>query len=227
MNGAHLNPHSDALIGPVLAPGRRELRIVTANTLFGAFARRGTSGELGNDTDAALINGLRQWADVILVGSGTVTAEGYGPSDTPTAIVTEGANLNPELGVFKGKDVLLLAPDRSFERETTREELASLASGNVTPLHTGHGTIREVVTTLHARGFNRILCEGGPSIYADVVAAGLADVLHVTLDPSISSADGPFGLPFPDYPRFEHRFVLEDATFTRDSMLFCRYRALR
>ncbi|MEH0146252.1 dihydrofolate reductase family protein [Corynebacterium sp. Q4381] len=227
MHGADLNPQIDALIGPVQAPARRELRIVGANTLFGGFARRGTSGELGNDTDAALIKGLREWADVILVGSGTVTAEDYGPSDTPMAIVTENANLDPGLGVLGGKKILLMAPDRSFAREKTKQKLAQLASGNVSPVPTGSGSLSEVVAALHARGFNRILCEGGPSIYADVVAAGLADVLHVTLDPSISSADGPFGLPFPDYPRFEHRFVLEDATFTRDSMLFCRYRALR
>ena len=227
MHGAHLNPRIDALIGPVLAPGRRELRIVTANTLFGGFARRGTSGALGNDTDAALLHGLRAWADVILVGAGTVTAEDYGPSATPMAIVSESINLDPELGVFNGAEVLLMAPDRSFAREKTREKLALLADAHVSPIPTGQGTMPEVVAALHGRGFNRILCEGGPSVYADVVAAGLADVLHVTVDPSISNADGPFGLSFTDYPRFEHRFALEDATVTRDSMLFCRYRALR
>lgn len=227
MDGANLNPQLDALIGPVLAPGKREFRIVAANTLFGGFARRGTSGGLGNDMDAALLNGLRAWADVILVGSATVTAEEYGPSDTPMAVVTESANLDPGLGLFSGAQVLLMVPDRSFAREKTRAKLDLLADAHVSPIPTGHGTMREVVASLNTRGFNRILCEGGPSVYSNVLAAGLVDVMHVTVDPSISNADGPYGLTLGAYPRFEHRFSLEDATVTRDSMLFLRYRALR
>lgn len=226
MVAVHPNPHVDTLIGPVLAPGKREFRIVTANTLFGGFARRGTSGELGNDTDAALIKGLRDWADVILVGSGTVTAEDYGPSDTPMAIVTKDFNLDPNLGVFNGPRIHLLAPDCSFKQPKDKAKQDLLIDAGASPIRTGRGSMTEVVAALHAQGYNRILCEGGPSIYANVIAAGLVDVLHVTVDPSTSNADGPFGLNFGDYPRFEHRFALEDLTVTPDSMMFCRYRAV-
>ena len=44
---------------------------------------------------------------------------------------------------------------------------------------------RAAVEELTARGFGRLLCEGGPGILAQVVAAGLLDELCLTLSPML------------------------------------------
>lgn len=214
----------EALIGPTLSPGAPELRAVTANTLFGAFARRGTSGELGNDTDGNLIAGLREWADVILVGAGTVQAEDYGPAATPMAVVSRSLKVDASLGIFHGSRPMVLAPERSLIDAALAPRARALIDAGAEVHSTGDGEPADIVTTLRRLGFPRILCEGGPSLYAAMLGADLIDVLHLTVDPSISNQDGPFGLELPGGAPFVRRFALEDASVDEDSMLFCRYR---
>ena len=42
---------------------------------------------------------------------------------------------------------------------------------------------------LRARGLNRLLCEGGPSLFASLLAADLVDELCVTVAPQLNSGD--------------------------------------
>jgi riboflavin biosynthesis pyrimidine reductase len=60
-------------------PGRPGVRLKMIATVDGAAALHGRSGALGGPADKALFALLRSLADVILVGAGTVRAEGYGP----------------------------------------------------------------------------------------------------------------------------------------------------
>lgn len=223
------------LVGPTLANGERETRAVMINTLFGAFGRFGSSGRLGNDLDGELIQALREWADVILVGASTVVIEDYGPADTPMAVLSSSLELEPDLGIFDGAQVLILAPESTFGAE--EDAISELEAAGAAFISTGEGTMPEVVGALHARGFNRILCEGGPSVYGDMIGNDLVDVLHLTVDPTMTFSDAPYGLER-HYPgktiaevqklrRAEHRFTLEHVAHTGDSMLFCRYRAVR
>ena len=53
-------------------------------SLDGTTVVDGRSGALGNPTDARVLGALRRAADAVLVGAGTVRAEGYGPA-RPTA----------------------------------------------------------------------------------------------------------------------------------------------
>ncbi|WP_066525062.1 dihydrofolate reductase family protein [Corynebacterium bouchesdurhonense] len=212
----------DALIGPLASPDTPELRAVAVNTLFGAFARRGTSASLGNRTDSALLAGLREWADVILVGAGTVHAEDYGPAATPMAVVSRSLEVDTSLGIFEGARALILAPELSLADASLLPRTRTLTAAGAELHATGGGEPEEIVATLRSLGFNRILCEGGPSLYAAMLGAGLVDVLHLTVDPSVGPEDGPFGLELDaDCTR---RFALENATVDEDSMLFCRYR---
>jgi len=68
-------------------------------------------------------------------------------------------------------------------------------------------------------------------VYADLISHDLLDVCHVTLDPSVSADDGPWGLAQVDrQPSFYQRYFLEAALSTEDdndSMLFLRYRSVR
>lgn len=211
------------LIGPVLSPAEPEIRAVTATTIFGAFGRGGTSGPFGNETDSALLLALRDWADVILVGAGTVRAEGYGRSDTPYAIVSRSLDIDTSLGVFEG-EVLVLAPEQSLIDDSLKPTREALERAGARLVSTGGGEVDEIAAALRSAGFNRVTCEGGPGLYADMLAADLVDVLHLTVDPTLGHDDEPYGLDIESGQPFTRRFALEDARATRDSMLFCRYR---
>jgi riboflavin biosynthesis pyrimidine reductase len=45
--------------------------------------------------------------------------------------------------------------------------------------------LRRVIADLHDRGLGRILCEGGPALLGDLIAAGLLDELLLTLVPTL------------------------------------------
>lgn len=56
------------------------LRVNMIMSLDGAAAFGGVAGPLSDTNDQNLLLALRGYADVVLVGAGTVRAEGYGPA---------------------------------------------------------------------------------------------------------------------------------------------------
>src|SRR6187402_463068 len=60
------------------SPAATRVRMNFVQSADGAATVDGRSGPLGGDTDRALMQVLRTMADVIVVGAGTVRAEGYG-----------------------------------------------------------------------------------------------------------------------------------------------------
>ncbi|MDN8604839.1 dihydrofolate reductase family protein [Corynebacterium ureicelerivorans] len=222
------------LIGPVLDSAECETRAAMVMTIFGAFGRRGTSAVLGNDLDSQLLHALRSWADVVLVSAGTVTAEAYGSADTPIAILSRSLNIKPNSGVLKGRDAIIVCPESSLLDVTLNNKRAALERAGARFVAAGEGTAAEIVGALHREGFRRIVCEGGPSVYADMIADNQIDVLHITLDPTVSDADGPWGMGnLAQQPPFEDRYTLE-ATHASDleadsgdSVLFLRFRSVR
>jgi hypothetical protein len=101
-------------------------------SLDGATVVDGQSGALSNPTDGAVLQALRSAADVILVGAGTVRAEGYGAPrkagqrigvvsrtgrlDTTTELFTSGAGflVLPEDGPRPPPVSTASAPDRAM-----------------------------------------------------------------------------------------------------------------
>ena len=63
-----------------LGPGRPGVRLNMIASVDGAASLQGRSGALGGPADKALFATLRSLADVVLVGAGTMRAEGYGPA---------------------------------------------------------------------------------------------------------------------------------------------------
>ena len=209
------------LIGPT-AP--LEVRAIAATTLFGSLTRHGTSAALGNTTDTALLHAVRHWADCVLVGAGTVRAEGYGSSSTPLAVVTRSLDLDTASPLFDGA-VHVLTPQHSLDDVTLATKRNQLLRAGARLVSTGDGTAAQILAALRSLGHRRISCEGGPSLYAEMFRADAIDVLHLTVDPTLSGADGHPGLPLTgDDVR---RFTLEDVSVDRDSTLFCRYRRAR
>src|SRR6202046_4106734 len=110
-------------------------------SLDGAATFAGKSGQLGGPGDRAVFSLLRELADVILVGAGTVRAEGYagarpsvaqrqrrqacGQSEVPQlAIVTRSGRLERDMPVFTRTEVPPLVFTCAAAADHTRGGLA-------------------------------------------------------------------------------------------------------
>ena len=186
-------------------------------TAFGSFTASGTSGALGNDADKEVMLALRGWADVVLVGSGTVKAEDYGPADIPLAVVSRSLDFDTSAKLFSGTPPLILTPDSSLTDAGLAPRREELTRAGAELVGTGSGSAREIVDTLRGRGLGRIVCEGGPSLYAAMFEESLIDVLHLTSAPFVNGE--PSGLS----GNIDVELELEDV-HSAGSHIFARYR---
>lgn len=229
------SPDPAQLVGPFLPPQDPELRAVVVSTITGSTTVHSTSGALGNSLDSALLNELRGWCDVVLVGAGTVKAENYAGVSTSAALRAtrsqNGQSEIPPLAVLSSHldlDVhsrfftetstapLVLTENHDAEAAAALEEAG--ASVNVI----SDLSLTTAVCFLRSQGFHRILCEGGPSVFAQLVDANLVDVWHHTIDPRVSGA---VELPIVTGGSEATRaMVLEAGFIDEESMLFLRYR---
>ena len=79
------------------------------------------------------------------------------------------------------------------------------------------------VAALRELGYRRILCEGGPRLFAAGLAGGAVDELCLTVSPMLTGPDEPrivAGEPWPAELAPRLRLV---GLLTEDSALFCRY----
>lgn len=225
------------LIGDGPAPGDPEVRLVYISTLTGSASMGGSTGAMGNDTDAELFQGVRQWSDAILVGANTVRREGYGAVAEGTEVQKASRRLAhqspvPVLAVISRSlnfpataGQLALTPQASLDDPALASRRHALADAGVELVGTGDGTAAEIVGALTSRGLHRIDCEGGPGIAAMMLGADLVDVVHLTFEPVFTApVEQPLLSLRPDMDGFERRFGLEHVAPTADGTVFLRYR---
>jgi riboflavin biosynthesis pyrimidine reductase len=164
----------------------------------------GRSGSIGSRGDRAVFTVLRGLADVVLVGAGTVRAEGYhrpaaeeefaerravaGQPPAPRlAIVTTTGHLGAGESALGGPDGAYLITCAGADLD----KLRALA-GVDRVLVAGENRVdpRLAVTHLAARGMHRILLEGGPHLLGDVIAADCLDEICLTLSPLLVAGGG-------------------------------------
>ncbi|MBA5243855.1 pyrimidine reductase family protein [Corynebacterium haemomassiliense] len=235
----------ELLIGPVKPPGTRETRLMGIAALTGAAASKGTSSGLGNDTDFALLNALRIWSDAVLVGAETARKENYfgvrttaqqrearrgrGQAEVPPiVVVTKSLKFDTATQLFTDtRTPPLFAVPASVLGDTEVSERAreiEQAGGVIVPVE--GEDVSAVVAALHARGFARIVCEGGPSLNTQLIGASEVDVFHYTVSPRAVQPSELRLFGEADTPS-DHAFILEAAHATSDSVLFLRYRSVR
>ncbi len=138
----------------------------TALSLDGkAAAANGKSRWVTGKPARAAVHRLRAELDAILVGAGTVLA------DDP-ALTAHGAGRNPLRVVLKGRRPL---PRRARVFDASAE----------TVVH--RGTLPSLLKALARRGVGTILVEGGPTVHASFLKAGLVDEVKVFLAPKLLS----------------------------------------
>lgn len=188
----------------------RDRRHVRANMVAsvdgGATGGDGRSGSLGTPADRRVFAVLRALADVVLVGAGTVRAEGYRelPVVADLRAVRAAAGLAPviELAVVTRRGAVprdLLTGDRR-PLVVTGAAGADRARADVGAdrLLAVPGTddpdspdLRAALDVLAARGLHHALAEGGPRLLADLLAADVVDELCLTTSPVLLAGGAP------------------------------------
>jgi riboflavin biosynthesis pyrimidine reductase len=165
-------------------PGGRPLvSAVMVASLDGRAAVAGSSRPLGGEHDLRLLLALRASADALLVGPGTVRAEGYGPLPCPAVLVSRSFDLPWEAGLFAAPGLPVVV----YTGATAGEPPAVAAAVEVVRMD--EPSLGAVLADLHARGVRRLLCEGGPRLNRALLAAGLLDELFLTLSPLVTGDD--------------------------------------
>lgn len=170
-------------------------------SLDGGATTDGTSGGLGGPGDRRVFALLRELADVVLVGAGTARAENYsgarmsvsqrqrrqkrGQSEVPPiALVTRTGLLDHTLSALSATEVQPLVLTCSHAAAGARARLGPTAEvidcSGPDPAAVDLGV---ALAALSARGLNRVLAEGGPSLLGDLIAADLLDELCLTAAP--------------------------------------------
>ena len=142
----------------------------------GATAVDGRSGGLSNPTDAAVLSALRQHADVVLVGAGTVRAEGYGAPKRPGlrigVVSSGGGGLDFESPLFaSGAGFVVTTVDAP--------ELP------VDTVRAGHGRVDLLAACALLDGdFAHV--EGGARLNGALLDAGVVDEVNLTISPLLA-----------------------------------------
>lgn len=218
------------------AHGRAHLRVNMVASLDGAAAVEGRVGILSGQADGTLLHELRSLCDVLLVGAGTVRAEGYGPLELTDdqqrrrldagqdavprlAVLTRSLELDLAAPVFAGATARPLVITTERAPATRRAEAAAVA--DVVVAGDADVDLGAALAELAGRGLPRVLSEGGPHVLAAMFAADLVDELCLAVAPVVTAGGelritaGPPLVP----PRAMHlAHVLE-----RDEFLFLRY----
>lgn len=189
-------------------PPRAWLRANCVTTVDGAASGAdGLSGSINNDVDARVFHLLRQQTDAIVVGAGTARAERYGVADRPVIVVSRAGSV-PETLRGGPRGMVLLATCEVAQ--SLEESRTVLGEENVLVLGSDSVDLPRMLVGLRERGLTQLLCEGGPHLLGDLLAAGLVDELCVTQVPMIAAGTQSRITAGPDLAgRLELRLMLE------------------
>lgn len=178
------------------------LRVNFVASIDGAATRQGLSGGLSDDADHRVFDILRRLCDVVVVGAGTVRAEGYGAMRVDEAsqrarrdagltahpvfaIVSASLDLDPASPIFRDAPQRPIIVTTELSRRDTREALAEVA--DIWVCGAERVEPGRLVAGLVERGLTRIHCEGGPHLFGDLIAAGAVDELCLTVSPTLEA----------------------------------------
>jgi len=216
------------------------LRVNFVASVDGAATADGASRGLQTPGDNRIFAALRDLADVVLVGAGTVRTEGYAAiavserrralraeyglrATLPTAVVSRSLRLDPAADLFvsvpgEARTIVLTcaAGDPAVRAQLERVADVVVCGEQSVDLAAAREALAE-------RGRTRILCEGGPMLFADLARAGVVDELCLSVSPLLAGPGARrivAGDPWGDGPR---QLILT-GLLEEDGALFYRYR---
>jgi riboflavin biosynthesis pyrimidine reductase len=181
----------------------KERPFVFANMIATADGRGALDGRthtLGDDADLEQLLELRALADAVLIGTGTLRAEGYdrlvrrperrerrqaaGLAEDPLAVVLSRTLDVPwDAGLFQAPEqpVLVYTGAADARRPPVPAPVEVVRLDDPSPA--------AALADLRARGVCALLCEGGPTLLRALVAGRLLDELFLTVVPLLTGAD--------------------------------------
>jgi riboflavin biosynthesis pyrimidine reductase len=232
LSGGGAHSAADLLAAADLGSQATDVRPYTffnfVTTLDGRGAVDGSTRPLGGPADLEMLLALRAVADAVLIGPGTVRAEGYGrlvspdrrASSPPAVLISRRFDIPWEAGLFAAADQPVLIytsldagspPDVAAPVEVVRLPECTPAAA---------------LADLRGRGVRALLSEGGPTLFHGFVSAGLVDELFLTLTPLLTGDEAETsilrGSRLADPSRFALRWVLR-----AEDELFLRYASVR
>jgi 5-amino-6-(5-phosphoribosylamino)uracil reductase len=218
------------------APADRPYTIANfISSADGRAAFHGHSGPLGDEADRALFHGLREVAEAVFAGTGTLRAERYrrlvrdperrsrrvaaGLAPEPLmCMVTRSGDVPSDIPMFseaEARIVVFSAEDHDFSSCHADVQLVRLDPGELT-LTT---VMRRLRTDFEIR---LLLCEGGPTVFGSLLTEGLVDELFLTLAPKLvgggTSPTISSGTELPELQPLSPTWVLEHS-----GSLYLRY----
>lgn len=220
------------------APADRSSRLVRMNfvsSLDGAATLEGRSGGLGDADDRLAMQVLRTLADVVLVGAGTVRAEGYGglavgeadaawrvahglPPQPRVAVVSSSLGLDPEGAFFANAVTRPIVVTHEAAPDARRHALERVA--DVVVVGEQQVDARILFDRFAEQGLRQVLCEGGPHLFGSLLDADLVDELCLSLSPLL--VGGNAGRIARGVPELQRRMRLVHAIPAGD-LLLLRY----
>ncbi len=197
-------PHSSlqAIFEPLRRPTIDSMLVVgqIGQTMDGRIATvTGQSKYVNGPTGLTHLHQLRALVDAVVIGVGTALA------DDPQLTVRQVSGKSPARVVLDPRG--RLSHEHSVWQDDDVQKIWVVAEGTPTKpppqvelvvLPTHHGTIDPalILISLHARGFKRILIEGGAETVSRFMLAKCLDRLHLIVAPIIMGSGRPsFNLP--------------------------------
>lgn len=161
-------------------PDRPYVIVGMIASLDGATAIEGRSTQLGNTTDHGVLMALRRAADVIIVGSATVSAENYGPSSVEgqrIGVCTISADLDYDSDLFRSGCGFVIAPRSASVPDSV----------DVVRAGTDEVDFAEAIPALRdlLGPIRTVVAEGGPTINGALLNDGVVDEVCVTTAPTL------------------------------------------
>ncbi|GAA1837723.1 pyrimidine reductase family protein [Agromyces salentinus] len=197
----------EALLAAYALPDRStpRVRMNFVASIDGSATLSGRSGPLGDATDRLAMQVLRTLADVVLIGAGTVRAEGYGGLAVGEADAawrrSQGLDGQPRVAVVSSR--LDLEPRHPFFAEAVRRPLVVTHASSPESRRLALAEVADVLVCgddaldpramlggLARAGLGQVLCEGGPHLFGSLLDADLVDEVCLTLSPTLAGGSG-------------------------------------
>ena len=217
------------------APADRPYTVANfVESVDGRATSDGRSTALGDAGDKQVFRALRSVCDVVLAGTGTLAAEHYGRLVRDDALraarMARGLPVQPLLctvtrsGRVPREIPLLADPEaRMIVYAGAPLSLGDVAASvEVVIVDPDQLTVASAMRDLQGRhGARLVLCEGGPTLFAQLLAQRAVDELFLTLAAKLAGGDGPTvvsGLALREPLVLSMLWLLE-----QDGSLFARY----
>jgi riboflavin-specific deaminase-like protein len=192
---------SDLALGDRAPEGRPYVVLNMVSTLDGKATRAGRTAGIGSRADRELFHHLRTQADVVMTGAGTLRVERYGrivrdpalrekrrragfAQDPLACVVSASMDGLADLPLFA-------APEQRVIVLTGAPQDLPATVAPVDYVRAGRGAGAEVDLTAalgrlrSEHGVRSVLCEGGPTLNAELLRAHAVDELFLSLAPKL------------------------------------------